>query len=834
VARVNDVRINRDLLRWIVLGVAAVALIVMAVALLATPQNRFTTVSYVALGVTILGLAGYVLLDPEDIVQMVTGRTGQYALTTWLLSLVFVAFVVALYILLRSAELPPWDLTEAQRYQPSDETIQLLETLDQDVHVIGFYAQGGEEDAKVWLQNYRRYSNGRLTYEFIDPDANPGLAGQLGVTRTGVLVFQSGDNTAEANAASERELTGALVRVLSGEPRKVYAITGHGERSITEATGEGYRQADQALTNANFEVESLNLLEEGSVPEDADMVMIPGPMGQFAQPEVDALVAYLDGGGSLFMMSEPGTGGGSLGNGVLDVAFNADGSLFASAGADGTAKVWDTETGEEVLALTGHHGGVVNVAFSPDGNEIATSGVDGTVRVWDADTGDELAQLPGQTDAVSDLAYSPDGDLLASVGQDQVVNVWNTDGYELVSYSPILTSVPLFAADFSPDGSMLAATGARSTTSGGVSSSTFVWDMDSGEELVSVSLHSDLALGVSFSPDGKSVYTTSVDGTLGVVEVASGEGSTISLYPDLGIITFDVIDEDTGVFALGDASLHVHSLTEAAADDEAALTGHEDAIQALEAAPDGETVVTGSRDGTARIWDLATEENTVTTRGHSASDALVGYLSSEWGITLDDDVAVDLYTKDVFDQVTPVIYTYDPSSPITEPLYNSQLRLFMVLARSITVDSAVEETLSLTPLFFTSGQTGASWGETDPYGGLTLDAQDIPGPLILGVSGENPDTGARIVVVGDADFASNDSFNQPAYGNGELLINAANWLTESENLIDLPGPDVGSRSIDKPFSQAGLVIMSIAAICLAPLALVVVGGLVWLTRRQRR
>ncbi|MEJ2148181.1 MAG: Gldg family protein [Chloroflexota bacterium] len=830
----NDVRINRDLLRWIVLGVAAVALIVMVVALLATPQNRFTTVSYVALGVTILGLAGYVLLDPEDIVQMVTGRTGQYALTTWLLSLVFVAFVVALYILLRSADLPPWDLTEAQKYQPSEQTIQLLESLDQDVHVTGFYAQGAEEDAKVWLDNYRRYSNGKLTYEFIDPDANPGLAGQLGVTRTGVLVFQSGDNTAEANSASERELTGALVRVLSGEPRKAYVITGHGERSIIDGAGEGYRQADQALTNANFEVETLNLLETESVPDDADLVIIPGPTSQFAQPEVDALAAYLDGGGSLFVMSDPGTGGGSLGNGVLDVAFNADGNLFASAGADGTAKVWDTESGDEVLSLTGHNGSVINVAFSPDGNEIATSGADGTVRVWDAESGDEMAQLPGQTDAVSDLEYSPDGDLLASVGQDQVVNIWDTNNYELVSYAPILTSVPLFAADFSPDGSMLAATGARNTASGGVTSGTYVWDATNGDQLVDVSLHSALALGISFSTDGKSVYTTSVDGTLGVVDVASGEGSTSSLYPDQGIVTFDVIDADTGVFALGDASLHVHSLTEAAADDEEVLTGHEDMIQAVEVSPNGELVVTGSRDGTARIWNLDTGENTVTTRGHSANDALTNYLSSAWGITLDDDVAVDLYTASVFDQVTPVIYNYNPSSPITQPLNDSQLRMFMVLARSITIDSAMQEALSLTPLLYTSSQQGASWGETDPYGGLALDDQDIPGPLTLGVSGEDPDSGARIVVVGDADFASNDSFNQPAYGNGEFLINAANWLTESESLIDLPGPDVGNRTIDKPFSQAGLVIMSIASVCLAPLLLVVAGGAVWLARRQRR
>ena len=832
----NDVKINRDLVRWLVLGLGVIALIVMAVALLATPQNRFNTVSYVALGVAILGLAGFVLLDPQAVIDAVMGRTGQYAITTWLMTLFFVAFVVAAFVLIKRAEIPPWDLTEAQRYRLSDETIELLQNLEEDVHVVGFFTDAQEnqrKEAEIWLQRYRQYSNGHLTYEFVDPDRNPGEASRLGMTRVGVLVFEQGDRTAEAPFADERNLTGALVRVLAGEPRKAYFLTGHGEREINDFSGTGFSQARELLSRSNFEVETLNLLEEASVPEDADLVIIAGPTVQYTDPEVEALKEYLDGGGSLLVLSDPGTGGGSLGNGVLSVDYNSDGTRLATAGADGTVKVWDVRTGEETLALQGHGGAVVNVSFRPDGRQIATAGVDGTVRIWDARTGEELQQLEGQTDMVVEIAYSPDGSLLASVGQDQIVNVWDATTYELLDYSPITTPVPLFALAFSPDGSQLAATGARNTPTGGVSGLVFVWDTDTGEELVNQSLHSAVAFDIAFSPDGETVHTVALDGTEGTLDVETGEGNTVNLYPDAGLIAFAIMEDGTRIYALGDNTIHVRPPDATSTSDDIILTGHTNTVQAISLSPDGDHFATGSRDGTTRIWSLSEQETVLTLRGHSATDALLAYLRDEWGIVVNDDLAVDLLTAREFDEVTPVIYSYDATSPITAPLVDAQLRTFLVLARSLTIEEPPAEVV-LTPLLFSSGQAGSSWGETDPFGGLQFDEQDIPGPLVLGVSGENPTTGARIVVIGDADFASNDALDRTAYGNSELLMNAVNWLTESENLIDLPGPEVGERVIDNPLSPAGLIVTSIAAICLAPLGAIVAGAAVWISRRQRR
>jgi tetratricopeptide (TPR) repeat protein len=65
------------------------------------------------------------------------------------------------------------------------------------------------------------------------------------------------------------------------------------------------------------------------------------------------------------------------------VAFSPDGRRLASASGDGTVKVWEAMTGQEILSLSGHFGGVWKVAFSPDGQRIASASIDG-MRVWDA------------------------------------------------------------------------------------------------------------------------------------------------------------------------------------------------------------------------------------------------------------------------------------------------------------------------------------------------------------------------------------------------------------------------------------------------------------------
>src|SRR5262249_6055627 len=98
--------------------------------------------------------------------------------------------------------------------------------------------------------------------------------------------------------------------------------------------------------------------------------------------------------------------------------------VVASAGDDGTVRLWDTATGETVHLLHGHSDDVWRCQFSPDGTLVASAGADTTVRLWDTATGDVVRVLHGHTGTITGCAFSPDGDLIASSSYDRTIRLW--------------------------------------------------------------------------------------------------------------------------------------------------------------------------------------------------------------------------------------------------------------------------------------------------------------------------------------------------------------------------------------------------------------------------
>jgi WD40 repeat protein len=91
--------------------------------------------------------------------------------------------------------------------------------------------------------------------------------------------------------------------------------------------------------------------------------------------------------------------------------------------------------------LEGHTGGVNGVAFSPDGTLLATASADGTVALWDPATGQRTATLKGHTGPVRGVAFSPDGTLLATASDDRTVALWELDRRAMVSQLALGTPV---------------------------------------------------------------------------------------------------------------------------------------------------------------------------------------------------------------------------------------------------------------------------------------------------------------------------------------------------------------------------------------------------------
>ena len=176
------------------------------------------------------------------------------------------------------------------------------------------------------------------------------------------------------------------------------------------------------------------------------------------------------------------------------VAFSPDGKRLASgsgtwddtkrATSAGEVKVWDAQTGQELLTLKGHTGRSRSVAFSPDGKRLAsgigTYWTSGEVKVWDAQTGQELLTLKGHTGWSTAWPSARTANAWpALVGQD-TVKVWDAQtGQELLTlkgHTDWSTSVA-----FSPDGKRLASGDADRTVK--------VWDAQTGQELLTFKGH---------------------------------------------------------------------------------------------------------------------------------------------------------------------------------------------------------------------------------------------------------------------------------------------------------------------------------------------------------
>ena len=124
------------------------------------------------------------------------------------------------------------------------------------------------------------------------------------------------------------------------------------------------------------------------------------------------------------------------------MALSPDGRRLVTGSSDQTARIWDAESGQEVLVLS-HSNVVSSVAFSPDGQRVVTgvgkwrwaSASRGEARVSDAQTGEVLLGLP-YSKAVCSVAFSPDGQRILVGSADGTAKVWDvTTGQELLSVS---------------------------------------------------------------------------------------------------------------------------------------------------------------------------------------------------------------------------------------------------------------------------------------------------------------------------------------------------------------------------------------------------------------
>ncbi len=289
---------------------APISLFIAGAALLAAigifiVQGEWNTAVQISLGIALIGLAVFAAMDPSRVRKAFTGRQARYGSNIIVLTVAFLGILVVVNYL-GYTYTQRWDLTADKENTLSAETLQVLDSLAGSVKAVGFFTVDlSSATAESLLDQYAYNSNGKLTYEFVDPDREPALAQEAGITQDGTIVFTLGENKQLVTVASETEITSALIRLMNPGGLSVYFLTGHGEFSIEGNSDNAMTRLVSELETKNYTVNSLNLMAESEIPEDASVLVIAGPQQPVSEGEVQLLDEYLKSGGTLIVMEEP-------------------------------------------------------------------------------------------------------------------------------------------------------------------------------------------------------------------------------------------------------------------------------------------------------------------------------------------------------------------------------------------------------------------------------------------------------------------------------------------------------------------------------------------------
>ncbi|MFQ5650724.1 MAG: hypothetical protein ACE5IY_12345 [bacterium] len=278
---------------------------------------------------------------------------------------------------------------------------------------------------------------------------------------------------------------------------------------------------------------------------------------------------------------------------VNSLAYNPDGTLVATAGADNTVKVWSASSGELLRTLSHHQADIFAVAFSPNGRWLASAGYDRAVVVWDVEKGEVVRVFKNHRQPVTDVAFTIDGNRLVTCSRDSTIAVWDLRtgalGQTLFAHRGRVNAIACH-----PDGQILASVGSDKMVN--------VWRIATGDLLRSLGGHVRAVTSLGFSPDGHLLATGSADGsariwrvdTWQVLHVLQGEGqvSAVGFSPDSKL--FMAAGEDGFIRTWNVKTWQLRDRIKA----------HSARVKDLAFSPDGSKIVSSGADGLVAFLSL--------------------------------------------------------------------------------------------------------------------------------------------------------------------------------------------------------------------------------------
>jgi hypothetical protein len=290
-------------------------------------QADFGVVGFGALALGLLALVGWALMAPDQLRAMLTGRGARFGGLSFFVTVVVLVAMVLVYVFVRNQNVQ-WDLTQRDDFSLNSSSEAVISAMASDptvpsVKLIAFYgaAQSARRDLDtVLFEDYKQTSGGKIDYEFIDPDRNPQVAQQYGITQNGqiaVVPLADGqpvvDSAERVNFLTQDDLTNAILKASAQGDFRAYILNVEDGISLTPGDAGSISELSSILTDQfNWTVQdvtALDLLQPSSgvtlndPNADGEVMAIIGGSRPLSEQELGVITDYLDNGGQLIIFA---------------------------------------------------------------------------------------------------------------------------------------------------------------------------------------------------------------------------------------------------------------------------------------------------------------------------------------------------------------------------------------------------------------------------------------------------------------------------------------------------------------------------------------------------
>jgi ABC-type uncharacterized transport system involved in gliding motility auxiliary subunit len=199
------------------------------------------------------------------------------------------------------------DWTSSGRNTLSVDSRKLLDEMPGPVHITAFArdTRGLREHIVDLVERYQRHKPD-VELAFVNPDADPDRVRELGITMDGELLVAYQGRSEKVQNLSEQSLTNALLRVARQQQLRVAYLTGHGERDLLGQANHDLGRFGAFLKNKGIQLQALNPGQTPQIPADTRLLVIADPRTRLLPGEVQLVYRYLQNGGNLLWLVEPG------------------------------------------------------------------------------------------------------------------------------------------------------------------------------------------------------------------------------------------------------------------------------------------------------------------------------------------------------------------------------------------------------------------------------------------------------------------------------------------------------------------------------------------------